>query len=310
MQTKSSRGVQQHEVDEAADRLLAERARPTVERVRTKIGRGSPNTVGPMLEAWFANLAPRLGAAPLPGEGAGAPPAVRQAMDQVWLAALEGARTELESTLLQEREALTAQRLELQQARDDHERQRAADAQQETVLREALAMAKAQIVDQARRLAKLQVDLQRSDQERSAARESLSGLVQERDADRRRFDEQLAQQAKSQRRAEERAAAGERRLLEEIDRARQDTKQAKSELTDALRAHDQGLKELGRANQALGTKFQEAQIEVASLRERLAGAEGRASDLQGILSARRATARGSPSMPRKAAKKALRVAQK
>lgn len=26
----------------------------------THLGRGSPNTVGPMLEAWFATLAPRL----------------------------------------------------------------------------------------------------------------------------------------------------------------------------------------------------------------------------------------------------------
>jgi hypothetical protein len=50
MQTGSSRRVQQHEVNAAADALLAERARPTVERVRMKLGRGSPNTVGPMLE--------------------------------------------------------------------------------------------------------------------------------------------------------------------------------------------------------------------------------------------------------------------
>lgn len=38
---QSSRGVQQHEVDAAADALVAERLRPTIERVRAKIGRGS-----------------------------------------------------------------------------------------------------------------------------------------------------------------------------------------------------------------------------------------------------------------------------
>jgi hypothetical protein len=40
--------------------LLAEGLRPTIERVRQKIGRGSPNTVSPMLERGFASL----GAAP------------------------------------------------------------------------------------------------------------------------------------------------------------------------------------------------------------------------------------------------------
>ena len=60
MPTKSTRGVQQDDVWSAADDLIAEGLRPTIERVRQKIGRGSPNTVSPMLESWFATLAPRL----------------------------------------------------------------------------------------------------------------------------------------------------------------------------------------------------------------------------------------------------------
>lgn len=43
MQRKSSRDLQQREANAAADALLAEGARPTVERVQIKIGRGSPN---------------------------------------------------------------------------------------------------------------------------------------------------------------------------------------------------------------------------------------------------------------------------
>jgi transcriptional regulator with AAA-type ATPase domain len=43
--------------------LLHEGPRPTIERVRQKIGRGSPNTVSPMLERWFASLGQRLAAA-------------------------------------------------------------------------------------------------------------------------------------------------------------------------------------------------------------------------------------------------------
>ena len=55
-----SRGIQEADVFEAADALLAEGKRPTIERVRLKIGRGSPNTVSPMLERWFETLGERL----------------------------------------------------------------------------------------------------------------------------------------------------------------------------------------------------------------------------------------------------------
>lgn len=44
------------------------------------------------------------------------------------------------------------------------------------------------------------------------------------------------------------------------------------------------------ANQSLGSRYQEAQIEIASLRERLAAADNRAADLQRMLEAQRATA--------------------
>jgi len=54
------RGVQEAQVWEAADTLLQEGLRPTIERVRQKIGSGSPNTVSPMLERWFATLGKRL----------------------------------------------------------------------------------------------------------------------------------------------------------------------------------------------------------------------------------------------------------
>jgi hypothetical protein len=50
---KNSRGVQQHEVDAAADTLIAHGVRPTIERVRGQMGRGSPNTVAPMLDTWL-----------------------------------------------------------------------------------------------------------------------------------------------------------------------------------------------------------------------------------------------------------------
>lgn len=81
MPSKSTRGVQQEDVWGAADALVAEGLRPTIERVRQKIGRGSPNTVSPILDAWFATLGSRLGVTDNKKATAGDLPApVRQAV--------------------------------------------------------------------------------------------------------------------------------------------------------------------------------------------------------------------------------------
>jgi hypothetical protein len=57
---RGGRGIREAQVWAAADALLQEGLRPTIERVRQKIGSGSPNPVSPMLERWFATLGKRL----------------------------------------------------------------------------------------------------------------------------------------------------------------------------------------------------------------------------------------------------------
>ena len=42
----------------------AQGERPTIDKIREKIGRGSPNTVNPLLDAWWKRLASRLDAGP------------------------------------------------------------------------------------------------------------------------------------------------------------------------------------------------------------------------------------------------------
>ena len=89
MQAKSTRGVQAHDVAQAADQLIAAGQRPTIERVRQTLGRGSPNTIAPLLDAWFAQLGHRLG---LVDEATGAgshgpaplPTAVWEAVKTLW----------------------------------------------------------------------------------------------------------------------------------------------------------------------------------------------------------------------------------
>ncbi|MNG36411.1 hypothetical protein D3C84_1234310 [compost metagenome] len=53
-------GVPEHDVFAAADAVLARGERPTVERIRLELGRGSPARVGGLLDQWWARLAERL----------------------------------------------------------------------------------------------------------------------------------------------------------------------------------------------------------------------------------------------------------
>ena len=55
-----ARGITENDVWTASDALLLEGARPTIERVRQKLGRGSPNTVSPYLDTWFKHLGGRI----------------------------------------------------------------------------------------------------------------------------------------------------------------------------------------------------------------------------------------------------------
>ena len=57
-------GVNAVDVAMAADALLRQGLRPTIERVRAHLGRGSPNTINPLLDQWWKGLALRLSGGP------------------------------------------------------------------------------------------------------------------------------------------------------------------------------------------------------------------------------------------------------
>lgn len=91
-----ARGITQTDVWQAADALLLEGARPTIERVRQKIGSGSPNTVSPHLETWFKHLGARIkdpGAFAAPSD---VPDPVLAVAKHLWESAQAEARREVE----------------------------------------------------------------------------------------------------------------------------------------------------------------------------------------------------------------------
>ncbi len=121
-----ARGITEAQVFEAADRLLARGQRPTIERVRQELGRGSPNTVNPMLDAWWAALSRRIGGVQAPE----LPPALLEACRYVYealraqvggegkqaLAERESLLQEAERTLQHAQAALAAEKAGVQAA--------------------------------------------------------------------------------------------------------------------------------------------------------------------------------------------------
>src|SRR6202171_6691846 len=86
-----TRGVSAGDVERAADALLRTGERPTIEKVRGRLGTGSPNTINPLLDAWWKRLSARLAAAPAALHRL--PESVAHAAEALWMQALvEGRR--------------------------------------------------------------------------------------------------------------------------------------------------------------------------------------------------------------------------
>ncbi|WP_437342963.1 DNA-binding protein [Pseudomonas putida] len=100
-------GVPENDVFAAADAVLARGERPTVERVRLELGRGSPARVGTLLDQWWEQLAARLrGEARLPG----LPAEVAQAFRAIWQQATTLAQGVAEQALSSQRQVLNEER--------------------------------------------------------------------------------------------------------------------------------------------------------------------------------------------------------
>ncbi|WP_291139791.1 DNA-binding protein [Dokdonella sp.] len=215
-------GITQAQVNEAADALLRAGERPTIERVRQVLGTGSPNTVVRLLEVWWSELGQRLleheAKLALPD----APDSVVTAASQLWLTALDAAKTIALSALEGEREQLAAERqahiesaqileAESTHAREQAELATAARSQAETRfadLERLAATQSAQLLDlQAQR------DAVQSDRDALTSRVSeLQGTI-----------EQIRTDATAERHAlETQARLNEDRWMQEVDRGRQE----------------------------------------------------------------------------------------
>jgi len=209
-----AKGITQEQVSAAADALVTAGERPTVEKIRARLGTGSPNTVTRMLETWRGALATRLSqvlALPeLPGD-------VGQAFTEVWRLAVAQAGSMAQAALAHEQNALLAAQTSLVQERKLWE----------------IALADAQEIahdaGQAREVAETRLaDVQRLVEQQAS---QLAELTQQRDASQRRAEQldEAFEAHKGSVAAERGAQAAHVRAVEdrahaEIDRAREETK--------------------------------------------------------------------------------------
>lgn len=220
---RPSRGVSQAEVTQAADLLLFEGVRPTIEKIRARLGRGSPNTVSPMLDHWFATIGKRMEGHGFAAQSAsaGLPPPVAQLARELWEAALAQAHGAQRQTFESQHHELELTTRALQARETElaaNERQfEATRAQLDAALQNAL-----RTIDALRE----QVDEAKSQHERDAGELASSRTrLEQAFAQERRLKEQheaaLHEKDLVARAAQERHVANERRILGELDRERQ-----------------------------------------------------------------------------------------
>jgi hypothetical protein len=234
--TPRSPRLSRDDVFEAADRVLMAGGRVTIDRVRTDLGRGSPNTIQEHLETWWSRLGSRL--KDIPGrEFPDLPDPVAEALQGLWTIALGSAYAAIDGKAatrdaeLNERESAIAYR-EAQWVE-----QTQAATLRTAALEESLALARGQLAaanQRAERLANL-LQTREADIERLRARdEALEAQVRELHS---KLDAASDAYQTERLRLDERHAANESRWLLEIDRGRQAAK-------DVAKDHERQSKEL------------------------------------------------------------------
>lgn len=278
-----ARGITEIDVHTAADALVANGERPTVERIRAHLGTGSPNTVTRWLETWWKNLGLRL--QPKRPDLTDAPAVLAELAGQWWTLALGHARESVLEELAGARQALSRECDELrlqkqnfaEEASELHAAVRAS-AQAEHVALTQVAELR-QLVDQ------LQAQLSDSAQQRTAADQRLGHTEAARQALEVRIQE-LQELARSERVSlAEHVKAVENRALVDVDRARQEIKTLRAQL---LAVTKDGASQQARAStqmEALRTSTATAERELAVQRTRADGLEQELERLQGLSAA-------------------------
>lgn len=138
--------LREEDVREAADALLLEGGRPTVERVRARLGRGSPNTIALFLDRWWRDLGARL--RDLSGQELPAvPEPVASALLALWSRVIEEARALLKGSLADRDAELEQRRAAIDTRVADLDRAQVELALERSALEQTVAIAQQQLAE-------------------------------------------------------------------------------------------------------------------------------------------------------------------
>ncbi|SPA42642.1 conserved hypothetical protein [Cupriavidus taiwanensis] len=269
METLRSRGITRDDVWQAADSLLKAGQRPTIERIRLRLGRGSPNTVSPHLDTWFAALGGRIqdpqGCAPAPG----CPEPVTEAARYLWEAALQSARTTAEAALAQREAALAAATAALQQEREALEQERQVMQARLDGAEAAMAQLTRARDEAAERAARAETAAAAWQQQAEALRAEHASALAARHAMQNDFDAQRAAWDQERETLMQRTAANERRMALELDAARVAAREAQKLLEAERKAAVERLSRAAEAASRQGSEMTRLGQAIAVLEERV-----------------------------------------
>jgi regulator of replication initiation timing len=219
---RRARRIREDEVRKTADALLLDGERPTVERVRMRLGRGSPNTIALFLDRWWSALGARL--RDLPGqELPSVPEPVSNALIALWNQAIDQARALLKDSLAQQvreaedhRATLEVQAAHLERERTEFARERAALEQTVSIVQQQLGQANDRHRADGARIEALQAETVRVTDLQLALQRDLA-------ESHARLEQARVEHQEMLRGVQERADSAERHWLGQVDQARQAT---------------------------------------------------------------------------------------
>lgn len=254
MQLKTTRGVQLEDVWAAADALIEQGDKPTIEKVRLKMGRGSPNTVGPMLDAWFATLGDRLKKNQMSSNDI-LPIQVQDAALKLWDAANAEAQNKAKNAYLFELEQLNLQKLELEAQRSELIQHELLTKEKLKLLENHLQQAQQINNDFAARIQLLEKNIHIEQDANKQLELQKQELQNKASVQRQQYDENLYKLQIERQQLTEQFANNEKRWLVELDRARQELQSSKKQALESERVFHQDkqawLLELNLKNETL-----------------------------------------------------------
>lgn len=298
-----ARGITESDVHTAADELVANGDRPTVERIRAHLGTGSPNTVTRWLDTWWKNLGIRL--QPKRPDLKDAPAVLAELAGQWWALALQHAHESALEELANARQSLAAEYEELRMQQQNFADEGSALHAKATASAQSERLALTQVAELRQLIDQLQAQLAESARQHASTDQRLEQAESARRVVEARSQE-LQELARSERESlMEHANSVEDRAVREIDQARQHAKDLQTKLASAEKLHaatEQSLREaLSAAQDAVRAAVKEAdrqRVKSEVLEEQLARIPKvieeafRAKDRQGSAKSRKKAPKG------------------